>query len=81
MRVKKTDVKSASAALPKTKSLKINALCRDNRGKNYLRPNISVVPEIRLSGFWLEDLGFCKGGRVLIVMSEGELILRPVKGE
>lgn len=35
------------------------------------------VPQLILSGLWLEDYGFNKGEMVEIAMSEGMLIIKP----
>jgi hypothetical protein len=36
-----------------------------------------VVPELKLSGLWLEALGFTAGSRVVIEVRNEELIIRP----
>lgn len=39
--------------------------------------NNRVVPELRLSGVWLEELGFKVGEQVLLVVSDQEIIIKP----
>jgi hypothetical protein len=40
------------------------------------RQPIYIVPNIRLSGQWLQKLGFYPEGRVSVIAREGELVLR-----
>lgn len=35
------------------------------------------VPELKVSGLWLESLGFKAGQRVTIIASKGELTIKP----
>lgn len=37
-----------------------------------------IVPEIRLSGAWLQKLGFCYGGKVEVRVSMGKLVITPL---
>ena len=39
--------------------------------------NGRIVPELRLSGVWLEELGFKVGEQVLLVVSDQEIIIKP----
>lgn len=39
------------------------------------RRRVGVVPYIRMSGQWLERLGFCRGDRVEITMEHERLVL------
>lgn len=63
-----TDVKAQA----KTRTLKIQPLIRVNRWDSV------TVPEIRLSGAWLEKAGFHYGDHVQVKMSDGILVLTPV---
>ena len=40
-----------------------------------------IVPELRLTGVWIEQLGFKIGERVNITMRDRLLIIEPVEGE
>jgi hypothetical protein len=37
-----------------------------------------IVPELRVSGIWLEQHGFKAGGQVEITVSQNELIIKPL---
>ena len=37
----------------------------------------SIVPELKLCGKWMEDLGFKKESRVEIYTSKGLIVIRP----
>ncbi|MEM9337251.1 MAG: SymE family type I addiction module toxin [Bacteroidota bacterium] len=37
-----------------------------------------IVPELKISGVWLERHGFRAGGQVAITISENELIIKPL---
>ncbi len=63
---------SAKTALAGVRTLKIHPLIRVNRREDI------TVPEIRLSGAWLEKFGFHHGHRVEVKMTEGMLVLTPV---
>lgn len=56
-----------------TRTLKIQPLIRVQRWSDD-----TIVPEIRLSGAWLQKLGFCYGGKVEVRMSAGKLVLTPL---
>ena len=36
-----------------------------------------IVPELKISGVWLEQLGFKAGDTVRIIMQEHQLIIQP----
>lgn len=57
----------------KIKTLKIQPLVRVHRWSDDI-----IVPEIRLSGAWLQKLGFCYGAKVEVRMSAGILVITPV---
>lgn len=40
-----------------------------------------IVPELRLTGVWIEQLGFKIGERVNITMRDRLLIIEPVEGD
>ena len=40
-----------------------------------------IVPELRLTGVWIEQLGFKIGERVNITMRDRLLIIEPIEGE
>lgn len=54
------------------RTFKIHPLYRKNRDE-YVKTS-----EIRLSGNWLERLGFQQGKRVKVITRQGLLIVRPV---
>ena len=56
---------------PRPRSLKIQPKYRTNRW------GTSIVPELKLSGKWLENLGFEKESRVEVHTSKGLIIIRP----
>lgn len=60
----------------KIKTLKIQPLVRVHRWSDD-----TIVPEIRLSGAWLQKLGFCYGGKVEVRMRAGILVITPVAGD
>jgi hypothetical protein len=62
--------KKAAVRRPEVRSLKIQPRFRTN---TY---NIKDVPEIRMSGNWLEKLGFLHGKRVLVTTMNELLIIR-----
>ena len=64
-REKKTGIRR-----PEVRSIKIQPRFRENR---YSTVN---VPEIRMSGNWLQKLGFSKGRRVVITTMNELLIVR-----
>lgn len=37
-----------------------------------------IIPELKLSGVWLEAVGFKAGSRVSITIEENQLIIKPV---
>ena len=53
------------------KSLKVVKLPQDN---NY-------VPWVRVAGNWLIDAGFNYGDKVLLIASEGEIVIRKAEDE
>lgn len=55
------------------RTFKIHPLYRKNRDE-YVKTS-----EIRLSGNWLEKLGFQQGQRVKVITRQGLLIVRPVR--
>lgn len=57
----------------KVRTLKIQPLIRVQRWSDDI-----TVPEIRLSGAWLQKLGFCYGGKVEVRMSAGKLVITPL---
>jgi len=52
------------------RTLKIEAL-----GDHYRR---KTVPLIRLKGKWLREAGFREGGRVLVTVTDGRLLIEPL---
>ena len=56
---------------PGPRILKIQPKYRTNRW------GTSIVPELKLSGKWLEDLGFKKESRVEVHTSEKLIVIRP----
>jgi hypothetical protein len=62
--------KKTGVRRPDVRSLKIQPRFRENRYSSV------DVPEIRLSGNWLSQLGFCHGRRVTITSMSELLIVR-----
>jgi len=58
-----------------SRSLKIQPKHRINRWST------SIVPEIILSGKWLEELGFEKESRVTVHTSRERIVIRPERNE
>lgn len=65
MQVTDTSVSS----LPWSRSLKIQSIIRINRRSK------SIVPEIKLSGHWLSEIGFTPDQRVNITMVNNALVI------
>jgi len=65
MQVKDTNISS----LPWSRSLKIQSIIRINRRSK------SIVPEIKLSGHWLSEIGFTPDQRVNITMVNNALVI------
>ncbi len=57
-----------------TRQLKIHGLLRRNK----YRKN-TEVPQLRLSGVWMEQLGFKVGDRVSIITRDRLLIIEPLQ--
>ncbi len=55
---------------PSSRTLKVEALGDSYQGR--------TVPYIRLKGKWLREAGFREGGRVLVTVSNGRLVIEPV---
>ncbi|QRR03551.1 SymE family type I addiction module toxin [Dyadobacter sandarakinus] len=56
----------------KKRQLKIYSKFKQNSGWNS-----KLVPEIRLCGKWLEEMGFDYGDRITVRLEEGRLIIEP----
>ena len=48
--------------------------------KRYRYGDGKVVPELRLSGVWLEEMGFSGGKKVEIDISRGKLVITASNG-
>jgi hypothetical protein len=57
----------------KTRSLKIQPRYRMAKYTN----KISTVPELKLCGKWLAEIGFTEENRVSVQVSEGLIIIQP----
>ncbi len=57
----------------RTKTIKIHTVYRNHSN------NIRRVPVLRLSGVWLEKVGFTAGRQVTITIREELLIIQPIK--
>ena len=61
-------------SLPKTeRSLKIQPEYRFNVYSN------KVVPRLTLCGNWLEEVGFKVEARVIVLVAQGEIVIRTVQ--
>jgi hypothetical protein len=69
MRTNKKE-KKKSPRRPDVRTMKIQPRYRENKYSTV------HVPEIRLSGFWLDKLGFAEGRRVTITTMSELLIVR-----
>ncbi|MET4140606.1 SymE family type I addiction module toxin [Pedobacter sp. UYP1] len=69
MQVTDTNISS----LPWSRSLKIQSIIRINRRSR------SIIPEIKLSGHWLSEIGFTPDQRVNITMVNNALVIDLVK--
>jgi hypothetical protein len=49
------------------------------RSRNLSFNRLQVVPELRLSGLWLQELGFSPGDRVEVISRDRLLIIQPVR--
>jgi toxic protein SymE len=63
-------------------------MANQNSKKIKLQPKVrqlsygeKIVPELKLSGVWLEELGFKAGATVNIILREQELIITTLKPE
>lgn len=65
MQVTDTNISS----LPWSRSLKIQSIIRINRRSK------SIIPEIKLSGHWLSEIGFTPDQRVNITMVNNALVI------
>jgi toxic protein SymE len=58
--------------------LTVSRLYRPKAGPSFWRPRgADVVPYVRLSGRWLEKLGFHPGERLRVEAAPGRLVLTP----
>jgi hypothetical protein len=62
-----------------SKRLKVSTLHRP-RGP-LARQTWAKVPQLRLSGRWLQSLGFTAGGRVTVLVTNGAITLTPCPSE
>ena len=59
----------------KTKNLKVAYTSR------YTQKNPCTVPQIKMEGKWLEELGFSVGSTVVVEYEEGSIHIRPMTEE
>jgi hypothetical protein len=71
MKTKKSEKKDEEIKQGTVRNLKIQPIIRFNRRST------TTVPEIKLCGNWLDELGFYSGKRVVVEASNGLLILKP----
>ncbi|WP_068406304.1 SymE family type I addiction module toxin [Pedobacter cryoconitis] len=57
------------SSLPWSRSLKIQSIIRINRRSR------TIIPEIKLSGHWLSEIGFTPDQRVNITMVNNALVI------
>lgn len=62
-------MKQKKSSKPEIRSIKIQPRFRRHKRKH------SIVPEIKLSGKWLEQKGFTEGQRVTITTMKGVLVI------
>lgn len=67
------ELKESDTKRQKTRSLKIQPQIRQNRLSQ------KTIPEIKLSGQWLNDLGFTPAHYVTVTAEEKMLIIRLVE--
>ena len=66
---------------PSVRYMKLYSLFRHSRSRCLHKPAPKVVPELRLSGNWLEEAGFSIAGYVSVTVIEGLLVIRPAEQE
>lgn len=66
---------------PTVRYMKLYSLFRHSRSKCLYKPEPKVVPELRLSGNWLEEAGFSIADYVCVTVLDGLLIIRPAEQE
>lgn len=59
----------------KSKNLKVSYTSR------YTQKNPCTVPQIKMEGKWLEELGFSVGSTIVVEYEEGSIRLRPMTEE
>lgn len=75
MRIEK--VKNGIAAQPpKTRNLTVYYKFREIPGAGFFENNVKEVPEIRLCGNWLQNLGFSPGSKISIITTQGKLVIQ-----
>lgn len=62
-----------------TRQLKVQHLTRQYRDSHPCRTRYSRTAQIRLNGRWLEQAGFVEGQQVAVEVSDGRLIITPIK--
>lgn len=70
------------AAFKKERKMKVYKATTVSRGKWWTSSKYTTVPQIRLQGLWLEQLGFELGTELKVECQEGRLIIErcnPIK--
>ena len=65
--------KAKRPARPHVRSIKIQPKYRYNKHSTV------IVPEITLSGMWLEQIGFLIENRIMVQTSHNLIVIRPMK--
>ena len=71
----RTPRKQSGLKRPEARSLKVQPIQRFNRWSK------RIVPEIKLCGNWLENLGFVPESRVIVHASKDLIVIRPQEPE
>jgi hypothetical protein len=61
---------------PTVRYLKLKAYYRESRSQLLLKHSPKVVPELRLCGNWLEEVGFFPNDYVSVTVMDGLLLIR-----
>lgn len=63
------------AAFKKERKMKVYEATTVSQNQGYIQTKYKSVPQIRLQGLWLEQLGFEPGAEVKVECEEGRLVI------
>ena len=73
------EIKTAGNSTSKVRNLKIHSKFREYHSSKHSRTQYDLIPEIELSGFWLEELGFVRGKQVLVITENKRITIELVE--